>query len=434
LASSTLNVAPAHLHTPAEGLPSLRRPRVLTFADYFLPGYRAGGTLRTLANMVEQLGDELHFHIVTRDRDEGDTAAYSGIRPDTWQRMSKAEVFYGSPALLSGLSMDRIIARSAPDLLYLNSFFSPGFTLQPLLLRQARWRHLPVVLAPRGEFAPGALRLKRYKKLPYLRLARTLGVYRDVVWQVSSRDEEADLRAWFGPRARVFLAPDLFSGGEREPPPMPEKVRGAIRIAFVGRITRMKNLEAAIEALQHVSGDVVFTIYGPVADGAYWEHCRQRMRTLPPGVRVEYAGPLPHAEIAVALRRHHLFLMPSLGENFGHAIAEALVNGCPVIISDRTWWNGVREAGVGWSVPLGDREALRAAVQACVDMDGPRYAELSRAARRYGLERSRDPGLLRSNRELFRYALAGTRVPEAEPHATPMGVYPELRSSTSQLS
>ena len=50
--------------------------RILTFVDYYLPGYKAGGPIRTIANMVSQLGGEFEFLIVTRERDFLDTVPY----------------------------------------------------------------------------------------------------------------------------------------------------------------------------------------------------------------------------------------------------------------------------------------------------------------------------------------------------------------------
>ena len=59
------------------------KPVILTPAGYYLPGYKAGGPITTLANMVERLGEEFSFRIATRDRDLGDTKPYSGIGEDT---------------------------------------------------------------------------------------------------------------------------------------------------------------------------------------------------------------------------------------------------------------------------------------------------------------------------------------------------------------
>jgi glycosyltransferase involved in cell wall biosynthesis len=40
-------------------------------------------------------------------------------------------------------------------------------------------------------------------------------------------------------------------------------------------------------------------------------------------------------------------VFPTLGENFGHVIAESLSASCPVICSDQTPWNDVLAAGGG---------------------------------------------------------------------------------------
>ena len=56
--------------------------KILTFIGWYLPGYRGGGPTRTLANMVDRLGDEFEFKIVTSDRDSKDTKSYPCIMVD----------------------------------------------------------------------------------------------------------------------------------------------------------------------------------------------------------------------------------------------------------------------------------------------------------------------------------------------------------------
>ena len=86
------------------------KPRVLILADYFLPGFRAGGPIRSLANLVEQLGDEFHFRIITRDRDFGERQAYSDTAANQWQPVGKAQVNYLSPPrFLPGLLKSVIV-------------------------------------------------------------------------------------------------------------------------------------------------------------------------------------------------------------------------------------------------------------------------------------------------------------------------------------
>lgn len=187
-------------------------PRILVFVDYFLPGFRAGGPIRTIANMIAHLGDTFAFRVVTRDRDLGDEVPYSSVQVDSWNVVGNTEVFYASPAndRLSGLM--RLMRQTPHDLVYLNSYFSWRSAGLPLLLR---WLGIvpcrPVVLAPRGEFSPGALALKAGKKRLYIGLAGWLGLYRQVCWQASSEQEAEDIRRALGDSAlRVMVAPNLL--------------------------------------------------------------------------------------------------------------------------------------------------------------------------------------------------------------------------------
>ena len=59
--------------------PENGRTTVLMPVNHYLPGYKAGGPIRKLSSLVEGLGDEYTFKVVTKDRDFGDRTAYSGV-------------------------------------------------------------------------------------------------------------------------------------------------------------------------------------------------------------------------------------------------------------------------------------------------------------------------------------------------------------------
>lgn len=360
------------------------RPSILILADHFLPGFRAGGPIRSIANMVEALGGEFRFLILTRDRDLGASEPYPGIAPRRWYPVGSARAMYLRPAELAP-NLTRAMSSIPHDLLYLNSLFSPAFGVRPLVWRRfGRVPSRPVVLAPRGELDPGALRLKGQKKSQYLRLARPAGVYRDVLWHASSPLEESNIRRVFGPGARVQVAsnvpgtPDRGHQTSRNP-----KSAGSLRVAFLSRVARKKNLEAAIDVLSEVAGDIRLDIHGPIEDARYWERCRRKLGGLPAHVRWRYCGEVPHAKVVTTLRRHDVLLFPTLGENFGHVIVEAMLAGCVPIISDQTPWRGLAEAGVGWDIPLHDRTSFVRALQSCVDMGAEEFERLSRRCVEY---------------------------------------------------
>ena len=142
---------------PTEGRPDADRtpkPVVLAFVGTYLPGYKAGGPIQSVANLVEHLSDDLDFRIVTADRDMGDNAPYPGVAIDAWNTVGKAQVFYASRARRSLRGFARLMRETPHELVYVNSFFSPVFTQRPLLARTLGLApRRPVVIAPRGEFS-----------------------------------------------------------------------------------------------------------------------------------------------------------------------------------------------------------------------------------------------------------------------------------------
>ena len=54
---------------------------VLVFLSHYTPGFKTGGPLQSVANLVQHLGKEFRFRIITSDRDYEDTDPYPNIEP-----------------------------------------------------------------------------------------------------------------------------------------------------------------------------------------------------------------------------------------------------------------------------------------------------------------------------------------------------------------
>ena len=125
-----------------------------------------------------------------------------------------------------------------------------------------------------------------------------------------------------------------------------------------------------------------------------------------------FHGAVPHDRVAEIFRAHELFVFPTHGENFGHVVLEALVAGCPVLVSDRTPWRGLARYLAGWDLPLDDVAGMRAALQRCVDMDEEEFRTWSLHAAHFGRDASADERPVRWNRALFeQVARAGRALP-----------------------
>jgi glycosyltransferase involved in cell wall biosynthesis len=384
-----------------------KRPVVLAVVDYYLPGFKGGGPIRTIANLVERLGDAFDFRILTRDRDLGDAVPYSDVTPGEWTPVGAAQVLYLAP---DDLGRDALAARFSTidyDVLYLNSFFSTISVKLLWLRRRGRLPQRPVIIAPRGEFYPGALALKAAKKSVYLRASRLGGLTKNVIWLASTPDERATILSLFPAAAdRVRIAANLAPAALPQTLARRSKVPGEARLVFLSRLSPKKNLDYALDVLARpatISPDehITFDIYGPQEDPAYWAECQKRIDRLPDGITAAYRGAVKPERVAATLAGYDAFYFPTRGENYGHVIHEALAAGTLVLISDRTPWRNLAERGTGWDISLDEPETFTAAIRELVMMDNATFMRRSSQAKEQARAITQDAGALVANRELF---------------------------------
>ena len=63
---------------------NMKKKKILIFIDWFLPGYKAGGPIQSIANFVNNFGDIFDISIVTSNKDLGATKPYDGIKSNVW--------------------------------------------------------------------------------------------------------------------------------------------------------------------------------------------------------------------------------------------------------------------------------------------------------------------------------------------------------------
>ncbi|MBX3349511.1 MAG: glycosyltransferase [Nitrospira sp.] len=380
---------------------------VLTFARYYLPGFKAGGPIRTISNMVEALGDEFDFRIVCSDRDFMDGSAYRNVAPASWTRVGKAWVYYTPPLRWSMCRWMRLLRDTPHDIVYLNSLFDPRYTLSLLWANRMRGpKARRVVLAPRGEFSNGALGIKSWKKIPFLRTAKLLGLYQDLIWHASTPDEAADIQQRMGTSNHVVVARNFPTRNFlKTRPNVIQDPNDALRIVFLSRITRMKNLDYALDVLSHSTVKIQFDIWGTLEDRQYWQECQTLMRKMPAHVTVKYFGAAEHSMVANILSDYDMLFLPTRGENFGHVISEALSVGTAVLISNRTFWRNLNHAGVGWDLPLENGDvAFRMAIEEAWHKVKASRLEWRRTVLQFAETQFNDTSILEANRSVFRHA------------------------------
>ncbi|NAW34728.1 glycosyltransferase [Halomonas alimentaria] len=375
--------------------------KVLVFSGFYLPGYKGGGPIKTIANLVATTSDAVDYHIITKDRDLGDTSSYENINSNAWSSHGGAKVFYCSSGLRGIVRGWLQVLRGSHDIVYLNSFFSPFFSFVPLLLCKVIGRR--VVLGPRGEFSLGALSLKAKKKERFIRLFKMLGLNKGVVFQASTEFEKSDIYRALGDDIDVFVAENI--GLLEAPEAVPCKVFDKLKLVFISRVSPKKNLLYALEALKDVKALVSYDIYGPLEDADYWQQCLNVIAELPENVEVAHKGELTPNQVVPTLSQYDMFFMPTQGENYGHVIAEALCAGLPVLISDQTPWRGLEARGIGWDLPLDDKGAFVQAIEQAHAMSADEYADFRERVLAWAKQKFENPEAIEANKAMFEYAL-----------------------------
>jgi glycosyltransferase involved in cell wall biosynthesis len=337
------------------------RPVVLVLLGCFWPGNDSSGPNQSFRALATALGDEFAFRVVARDRPMGSNEGGADARG--WIDLGFAEARYLEIGTFGAIGLRALINQTPHDALWLNSMFDREFSLPALALRRLGLvARKPTLLSPRGEFGAGALDL-----------------WRGVTLHATSESEAADMATGAAGERPMFIAPNI-----RLPPAIASftpSADGALRVAFVGRIVPVKQLDYALNVLRRIETRVDFDIFGPAEDEAYWRRCESLIATLPANIRASWHGETSNNDVLARLARMDLFFLPTAGENFGHAIFEALASGVPALISDQTPWRDLAAARAGWDLPLAAPERFVAAIESIATMPEAARAQMRRGAR-----------------------------------------------------
>lgn len=335
--------------------------KVLISISGFFPAKNFGGPAISINNLTKTLSKKYEFFIVTGNTDLNSTKVLNGITSG-WNERNNCKVKYLDRNSLTYQKFEEIVEEIAPDIIYINSFFGVKFS-EPLL-KVAVKLGLPILLAPRGEMCDNALNIKKLKKLLYIQYfnLRKFGTYKKLFFHSTSSEETQNINKYIlgSKLERIFYLPnipDFPIMDVNEFRQLDRKVEETYipKIIFVSRIHKKKNLLFALNLLAKTKQKYIFDIYGPIEDEPYWEECKKQIDEINDFHDINYCGVLNREQLFPTLLKYDIFLFPTLSENYGHVIAEALSSGCKLLISDNTPWQNLESEGVGWAIPL-DRE------------------------------------------------------------------------------
>jgi glycosyltransferase involved in cell wall biosynthesis len=351
--------------------------RILHVVPTYLPAVRYGGTIHSVHGLCRAQARAGHdVTVVTTNVDgPGD----SSVPLDRPVLVDGVRVRYCRSRVLRRLYFSLPLARTLDaatpraDIVHVHSVF-----LWPTLVATwaARRYRVPYVLSPRGMLVRDLIERRSTRiKRAWIALFERRNVGRAAAVHCTSELELAELLALrFHPRAS-FVVPngvDLGTGAA------PSAVPADAPIVYLGRISWKKGLDRLIASLSELPRARL------VIAGNDEEGLLPRLRALAQAAgvaeRVQFAGYVEgEAKVTV---------LPSVSENFGNAVLEAMAQGCPVVVTPAVGLAADVQASGAGIVATGDPPALARAIRAFTEEPGRRAtagaAALALVRERYG--------------------------------------------------
>ena len=353
--------------------------KILVFIDWFLPGSKAGGPVRSLANLLDYLDAECSFYLLTRNTDYCSVEPYPDVEADRWIPYGdNSMINYCSAGSLSVSGLRAIVVDLRPDLIYATGIYSFYFSLLPVYF--GRMYRIPTVVAPRGMMSQQSFSSKSLKKKVFYALFRLFRFYKDVRFHATSTAEIDDIQQQ-AHSTDIVYAPNLPRKLVLDKLPRRMKKAGELSLVAMARISPEKNIHFAIECLMGCKGKVCFDVYGAVYDEEYFRQCQRLASSLPDSIELNFRPSIPTEQVMEVIQRYHFVFLPTTGENFGHSILEGFAAQTPALISNRTPWRDLAVKGLGFDLPLDRKDLFIEALQTAVSLTEDQYSRYPQACR-----------------------------------------------------
>lgn len=355
----------------------MKRNKIFLLYPYYWPHYKAGGPVQSLFNLVSHFHHEAEFYLISYDRDIDGKHADKPLELNKWSAGPHGEFIYYTHSI-SVVLLYRLMNAVKPDIIFINGLFYLDTSLLGLLA--GRLTNRRICISPRGMLQGWALARKAKRKKAYLFFIRRL-IGKKIEWHATDNQERDDIHTYFGDGQKVNVALNIPRRiSEFRSIDFPGTNDGRIKLVFLSLVNPNKNLHLVIDEVNEAPHSFSLDIYGPVMDETYWKKCQQKIRD---GSPVAYHGPVSAWEVPSILQQYHFFVLPTQGENFGHAIFDALSSGVPVIIPRTTPWQDLDQNNAGIYFGLDSEPSLRSVLGSISGFTSERYTAMRESSLAY---------------------------------------------------
>lgn len=259
-----------------------------------------------------------------------------------WIKLIANDTF--SPLFISK-NFRKVLAESDYNLYHTNALW---LYVNHITCKIAREKHKPYIISPHGMLYPSALKIKVWKKKPMLWLWFNKDIHHAACLHTTCYEEMQHCRT-FGYKGPIAVIPN--------PVVIPNEIvakkciPSEKRIGFIGRLHPIKKVEALIYgmayAIEQGAPSFQLDIMG-TGSKDYEIFLRKEVNRLGLDSKVNFVGFVSGKEKYERLSNLWALFVPSVQENFGMIVPEALICGTPVYASKGTPWEELNSHGCGW--------------------------------------------------------------------------------------
>jgi len=338
-----------------------------------------GGPTQVVLNLVKALREcKIEAEIVTTN-DNVDVPLYQRTEYEqvpVWflpkSSLSLKEYFF-SPAITKWMWQN---IRNY-DILDNHYLFSYASTCAGAI---ARWQKVPYTVRTMGQLAPWALAQSQRKKQVYSQLIERHNLNRAAAIHCTSEGEVEDVRN-FGIKTSTVTLP-LGVNPSETLPDAKQKIHEIYQILptipivlFLSRLHYKKRPDLLIHSLSKLALNQTkfHLILAGTGEPEYLEYLQKLVSDSGLTAQTTFSGFVTGKDKDLLLQGSDIFVLPSFSENFGIAVAEALAEGLPVIITpDIQIAPEISRANAGLIVP-GEKETIANAIAQLLSTPEQRY-------------------------------------------------------------
>jgi glycosyltransferase involved in cell wall biosynthesis len=221
--------------------------------------------------------------------------------------------------------------------------------------RAAELHHVPYIVRPLGTLDPWSLGQKTGKKRLLLHLRGLRVLQAAAAIQYTSDEERRSVERTLHVSRGVVIPLGVDESHLAQPPASDASRAGDRYVLALSRLHPVKNLVHLIEGFADVirlSGDTAWRlVIAGYGDESYTRELRRTIDRMHVSSRVTVRGWVEGDQKTELMRRASLFALPSLHENFGVSLVEAMAAGVPAVVSRHVHLaHAIDAAGAGWVV------------------------------------------------------------------------------------